>query len=127
VSDQQPHTLSIPYHTDSDFLSHGCPYRVFTPDNLVSLLQSTGVTNPATLKQVREDVQKQRYHIACNNVFEATNKEAIKKVKDQNLWPASEFDTILHPNTYFKRGWMLEKTLRGEAGVEEPTSSGGSQ
>ena len=59
------------------------------------------------MRAVREDVGKQRYHIACNRVFEHRNKDAIRKVKDGNLWPAGELDTILHPNTYFKRGFLL--------------------
>jgi len=61
-------------------------------------------------------------------VFEHTNKDAIKKVKDQSLWPAADMDTITHPNTYFKRGWMLSKVRNGDAGIDEPgsmASSGG--
>ena len=70
---------------------------------------------------MRDDVAKQRYHIACNRVFEARNKDALKKVKDQNLWPATELDTILHPNTYFKRGFLLANlglVKSGDVGVD---------
>ncbi|KAF2155889.1 DNA primase [Myriangium duriaei CBS 260.36] len=101
--------------------SHGCPYRTFTPDNLVSLLQASGISDQSLLKSIREDVSKQRYHIACNRVFEQRNKEQIKKVKEQNLWPASELDTILHPNTYFKRGFLLANlglVKSGDVGVD---------
>jgi len=85
------------------------------------------VTDKAVLKEVRDDVGKQRFHIACNKVFEANNKEELKKVKDQSLWNAADLDTILHPNTYFKRGWMLSKVMNGDAGVENPGSQAESQ
>ena len=60
--------------------NHGCPYRTYSPDNLIALLQSLGVSDRDLLKGVREDVGKQRYHIACNRVFEAAHKNEIKKV-----------------------------------------------
>lgn len=60
--------------------NHGCPYRTYSPDNLISLLQSVGVCDKDLLRGVREDVGKQRYHIACNRVFEAAHKNEIKKV-----------------------------------------------
>jgi DNA primase large subunit len=87
---------------------HGCPYRTYAPDNLISLLQNMGVSDREVLKTVREDVGKQRYHVACNRVFEHAHKKEIKEVKDKALWSAAELDTILHPNTYFKRSFMLK-------------------
>ncbi|GAB7358477.1 hypothetical protein MBLNU230_g2541t1 [Neophaeotheca triangularis] len=106
--------------------NHGCPYRTYTPDNLIALLQNVGVSDRELLKGVKEDVGKQRYHIACNRVFETTHKTQIKKVKDENLWPASELDTILHPNTYFKRSFLLKnlgKVQSGDIGVDGPRGS----
>ena len=106
--------------------SHGCPYRTFSPENLIALLQGTGVSDREVLKGVREDVAKQRFHIACNRVFEAGHKNELKKVKDGNLWPASELDTILHPNTYFKRSFLLKnlgKVQSGDLGVDVPSSA----
>lgn len=61
--------------------SHGCPYRTYSPDNLVALLQNVGINDRELLRGVREDVGKQRYHIACNRVFETTHKNEIKKVR----------------------------------------------
>ncbi|KAI5294078.1 hypothetical protein KEM52_004725 [Ascosphaera acerosa] len=98
--------------------THGCPYRHFTPDNLIALLQSTGVHDAETLKGVREDVGRQRYHIACNRVFEHTQQRQLKKVKDEGLWDKSELDTIVHPNTYFKRSFMLSQ-LDGSRGQQQ--------
>lgn len=60
---------------------HGCPYRTYSPDNLITLLQNVGVSDRELLKGVREDVGKQRYHIACNRVFEAAHKNELKKVR----------------------------------------------
>lgn len=88
--------------------THGCPYRTFTPDNLVSLLQQSGISDREVLKGVREDVGRQRYHVACNRVFEANHKTEIKRVKDEGLWNTSELDVIAHPNTYFKRSFLLK-------------------
>lgn len=92
--------------------SHGCPYRHYSVDNLVGLLQSTGVHDKETLRGVRDDVGKQRYHIACNRVFEWSNKAEIKKVKEDGTWTAADLDTIVHPNTYFKRGYLLKQLAK---------------
>ncbi|PSN70204.1 DNA primase, large subunit [Corynespora cassiicola Philippines] len=97
--------------------AHGCPYRTFTQDNLTSLLQRTGITDREVLKGVKEDVAKQRYHVACNRVFEHAHKREIKKVKDEGSWSATDLDTIVHPNTYFKRSWLLKHLGDGNAGV----------
>ncbi|KAJ9643416.1 DNA primase subunit pri2 [Coniosporium tulheliwenetii] len=88
--------------------THGCPYRTFTVDNLAAMLQQTGVSDRETLKCVREDVARQRYHIACNRVFEYAHKTEIKEVKNKGVWGEAELDTILHPNTYFKRSFLLK-------------------
>ena len=61
--------------------NHGCPYRTYSADNLVSLLHNVGVNDRELLRVVREDVSKQRYHIACNRVFEAAHKGELKKVR----------------------------------------------
>ena len=129
--------------------SHGCPYRHFSVDNLTTLLQTTGVNDIDVLRRVKEDVDKQRYHIACNRVFEWAHKGMypdksrildaclvvdstmtsvvstldssaivvadietctgdIKRVKDDGTWAAADLDTIVHPNTYFKRSYLLK-------------------
>jgi len=87
--------------------AHGCPYRHLSIDNLTTMLQATGVHDRELLRGVKEDVEKKRYHIACNRVFDWAHKSEIKKVKDENLWGPAELDTIVHPNTYFKRSYLL--------------------
>jgi DNA primase large subunit len=96
---------------------HGCPYRTFTQDNLIGTLQRMGVNDRDLLKTVKEDVTKQRYHVACNRVFEHAHKREIKKVKDDGTWSANDLDTIVHPNTYFKRSWLLKHLGEGNVGV----------
>lgn len=107
--------------------SHGCPYRTFSPENLIPLLQATqNISDRELLKTIREDVGKQRFHIACNRVFEYQHKNELKKVKEGNLWNASELDTILHPNTYFKRSFLLRNLGRvqsGDLGVDGPSGA----
>ncbi|KAF2274607.1 DNA primase, large subunit [Westerdykella ornata] len=97
--------------------AHGCPYRTFAPDNLIAVLQREGVTDRETLKSVREDVGKQRFHVACNRVFEWSHRREIKKVREAGTWSAADLDTIVHPNTYFKRSWLLRHLGEGNAGV----------
>ncbi|KAL9006452.1 MAG: hypothetical protein Q9188_000760 [Gyalolechia gomerana] len=96
--------------------SHGCPYRHFSIDNLTSLLQATGIDDRDVLRGVRDDTDKKRYHIACNRVFEWAHKNEIRQVKDDGSWKASELDTIVHPNTYFKRSYLLKAGLAGDSG-----------
>ena len=92
--------------------SHGCPYRHFSVDNLTSLLQQTGVSDRDVLRGVKEDVEKKRYHIACNRVFEWVHKTDIRRVKEDGSWGAADLDTIVHPNTYFKRSYLLKQKGR---------------
>lgn len=88
--------------------SHGCPYRHFSVDNLTTLLQTTGVNDRSVLAGVREDVGKQRYHIACNRVFEWAHSAEMKRGKEDGSWSTADLDTIVHPNTYFKRSYLLK-------------------
>lgn len=53
------------------------------------------------------------------------HKTELKKVKDQSLWPAADLDTIVHPNDYFKRSFLLanlNKVQSGDVGVDGPQS-----
>ena len=38
----------------------------------------------------------------------------IKRVKEDRSWGVAELDTIVHPNSYFKRGFLL--ATGGKAG-----------
>lgn len=61
--------------------AQGCPYRTYSPDNLISLLQNVGVSDKDLTKGVRDLVGKQKYHVACNLVFEHAHKNELKKVR----------------------------------------------
>lgn len=98
--------------------SHGCPYRHFSVDNLTTLLQTTGVHDRDVLSGVRTDVEKQKYHLACNRVFDFAHKKEIQKGKEDGSWSAADLDTIVHPNTYFKRSYLLENGQNGSNVVE---------
>ncbi|OAL71004.1 DNA primase large subunit [Trichophyton violaceum] len=102
--------------------THGCPYRHFSPDNLVSLLETVGITDRETLRGVREDVGRTRYHIACNRVFEYVHKNELKKVRDEGIWSQTELDTIVHPNVYFKRSYLLKNLNNAPKTEVEMTS-----
>ncbi len=90
--------------------THGCPYRHFSVDNLLGLLHHTGLvaTNDRDLiRNIKEDVANKRFHIACNRVFESTHAMQLKRVKEEGTWSAADLDTIVHPNTYFRRSVNL--------------------
>ncbi|TVY18277.1 putative DNA primase large subunit [Lachnellula arida] len=88
--------------------AHGCPYRHFSVDNLTALLQNVGVKDQEVLRGVKEDKEKMKFHLACNRVFEYAHKQEIKKVRDDGTWGAAQLETIVHPNEYFKRSYLLK-------------------
>lgn len=101
--------------------SHGCPYRHFSVDNLTSLLQAVGVQDRDVLKGVKEDKEKMKFHLACNRVFEYAHKQEIRRVKEDGSWSAAQLETIVHPNEYFKRSYLLKnfgKVKAEEEGVK---------
>ncbi|KAI9675112.1 MAG: hypothetical protein M1817_001520 [Caeruleum heppii] len=97
--------------------THGCPYRHAQPAQLDSLLQMKGIQDRDVLRGVREDVEKKRFHIGCNRVFDFEHKRELKRVKDDPVLAATfaaggggdgATDTIVHPNTYFRRAYLLK-------------------
>ncbi|KKA28209.1 hypothetical protein TD95_003307 [Thielaviopsis punctulata] len=87
--------------------AHGCPYRHFNEENLAVLLRSMGITDRAVVQAVLQDKEQMKYHIGCNRVFEHLHKNELKRAKDENLLGPAQLDTILHPNEYFKRSFIL--------------------
>lgn len=104
--------------------NHGCPYRTYGEDNLISLLQGVGVNDREVLKGVRDDVKKQRFHIACNRVFEWSHRTEIKKAKDDGTWGQEQQDTIVHPNVYFKRSFVLRSMMKKDGPNREVKMEG---
>ncbi|KAF1815454.1 DNA primase, large subunit [Eremomyces bilateralis CBS 781.70] len=101
--------------------AHGCPYRTFSIDNLLESLRSMGVHDREVLKTIREDVGRQRYHIACNRVFEYQHKAELDGKPGQEIPGLKE--TIVHPNDYFKKSFLLKHW--GDKEVREGADAGG--
>ncbi|KAI1852770.1 hypothetical protein JX266_002311 [Neoarthrinium moseri] len=88
--------------------THGCPYRHFNLDNLTALLQGVGISDGAVLRGVKEDKENQKFHMACNRVFEYVHKKELKRAKDEGVMTSAQLETIVHPNEYFKRSYLLK-------------------
>ena len=52
-------------------------------------------------------------------VFEYAHKQEIKKVKDDGTWGAAQLETIVHPNEYFKRSYLLRNLSRNPVSAVE--------
>ncbi|KAK0719854.1 putative DNA primase large subunit [Lasiosphaeris hirsuta] len=88
--------------------AHGCPYRHFNMESLAGLLQASGVNDRAVLQGVKEDKDKQKFHLACNRVFEHVHRNELKRAKDDGVMTAAQLEMIVHPNEYFKRSFLLK-------------------
>lgn len=43
------------------------------------------------------------------SVFEHVHKNEIKRAKDEGIMTQAQLDTIIHPNEYFKRSFLLKQ------------------
>lgn len=41
-------------------------------------------------------------------MFEHVHKNEIKRVKDDGIMTSAQLETIVHPNEYFKRSYLLK-------------------
>jgi len=98
--------------------AHGCPYRHFNMENLATLVQGMGVNDRSVMQGIKEDKDGQKFHMACNRVFEHVHKTEIRKAKDQGVMTANQLETIVHPNEYFKRSYLLKNLAKESADVE---------
>ncbi|KAK4159138.1 putative DNA primase large subunit [Cladorrhinum sp. PSN259] len=105
--------------------AHGCPYRHFNMENLGALLQASGVTERGVLQGVAEDKEKQKFHMACNRVFEHIHQKELKKARDEGIMTASQLETIVHPNEYFKRSYLLKNM--GKQGGQGQSAKGNTE
>ncbi|ORX33982.1 eukaryotic and archaeal DNA primase, large subunit-domain-containing protein [Kockovaella imperatae] len=86
--------------------SHGCPFRHFSPDNLVIFLLSTYPQldrSSPEMRDILDSVKTSHYHVACTRVFEVTH--GLKK--GQGLGPDGE--TVTHPNKFVDRSREMER------------------
>jgi hypothetical protein len=51
-------------------------------------------------------------NLYSNRVFEYVHAREIKKVKDDGTWTSAQLETIVHPNEYFKRSYLLKNLGR---------------
>lgn len=51
------------------------------------------------------------------SVFDHLHKAEIKKAKDEGIMTSNQLETIVHPNEYFKRSYLL-KNLGKESDVK---------
>ncbi|KAK3327469.1 eukaryotic and archaeal DNA primase, large subunit-domain-containing protein [Cercophora scortea] len=100
--------------------AHGCPYRHFNAENLATLLQSSGVNDRSVLQGVQEDNEKKKFHMACNRVFEHIHRNELKRAREDGVMTAAQLETIVHPNEYFKRSYLLKNM-----GKKQPGGGGG--
>ncbi|OTB00437.1 hypothetical protein M426DRAFT_65930 [Hypoxylon sp. CI-4A] len=98
--------------------AHGCPYRHFNLENLTALLQQTGISDRSVLQGVKEDKENQKFHMACNRVFEHVHKNELKKAKDDGIMTSAQLETIVHPNEYFKRSFLLKNSGKANGGED---------
>ncbi|EFX01161.1 DNA primase large subunit [Grosmannia clavigera kw1407] len=108
-------------HTPGTGDAHGCPYRHFSMENLTTFLQGVGINDRAVLQGVKEDKDKQKFHMACNRVFEHVHKNELRRAKDESVMTAAQLETIVHPNEYFKRSYLLKslgKSTTGDVRME---------
>ncbi|KAI1138540.1 DNA primase, large subunit [Hypoxylon sp. FL0543] len=96
--------------------AHGCPYRHFNLENLTALLQQVGISDRSVLQGVKEDKENQKFHMACNRVFEYVHKNELKKAKDEGIMTSAQLETIVHPNEYFKRSYLLKNLGKANDG-----------
>lgn len=113
MSCQQILTDRAPHASEA----HGCPYRHFSVDNLLVTLGTIGVSDREVLKGVRADIEGQKYHIACNRVFEHAHARELKREKESESGSARLQETIIHPNEYFSRSFGLKNpgALEGQS------------
>lgn len=41
-------------------------------------------------------------------MFEYVHKNEIRRAKDENILTGAQLETIVHPNEYFKRSYLLK-------------------
>ena len=59
---------------------------------------------------------------ALHSVFEYVHKNEIKKAKDESVMTSAQLETIVHPNEYFKRSYLLKNL--GKANTEDVKMEG---
>jgi DNA primase large subunit len=59
--------------------------------------------------------------VLCCSVFDHLHKQEIRKAKDEGIYTSAQLETIVHPNEYFKRSYLLknlDKAREADANME---------
>lgn len=56
--------------------------------------------------------------LTSSSVFEHLHKAEIRKAKDDGIMSATQLETIVHPNEYFKRSYLLKNLGKDTAGED---------
>lgn len=51
-----------------------------------------------------------------HSVFDYVHKNEIKKAKDEGIMTSAQLETLVHPNEYFKRGYLLKNLGKSNSG-----------
>ena len=54
----------------------------------------------------------------AHSVFEHVHKQEIKRAKDEGVMTSAQLETIVHPNEYFKRSYLLKNLGKGGEDVK---------
>ena len=52
------------------------------------------------------------------SVFEYAHRNEIKRAKDEGVMTSAQLETIVHPNEYFKRSYLLKNLGKGGEDVK---------
>jgi DNA primase large subunit len=88
----------------NDGETHGCPYRYFTTDRLVSSLKEMGVKDGNDLRDITTLAENKHYHMACTRVYELTHPNDKTDYKE----------SLTNPNTYFSRSYEHGKKMHAD-------------
>lgn len=81
--------------------SHGCPFRHYSQDNLVGMLQRLRVKDQ-DVQEIAKRSKEGHYQLACTRLFEVTRRGQAGADGAENVLPDSVLmENIEHPNQYF--------------------------
>lgn len=78
---------------------HGCPFKTFSNENLLQLLNSYGVSRPE-LKVILDKKDSNLHQVACLRLFESTHKNGVAE------------NVGNHPNSFFTSALAYEKATK---------------
>lgn len=86
---------------------HGCPYKHFGKDALITSLSKLGVTDTKVIKEINDSIASKHFHVACTKVFEVTNPNVELK------------ESISHPNMYFSKSLGIKEENSSQSNAIE--------